>query len=40
MITKDEKIVDYYDTIYRDGKKVLIIYYTDGTRKEVVKNPF
>jgi len=36
----DSKEIDYYETTYRNGKKVLIIHYTDGTKKTIVKDLF
>jgi len=39
MNTKEERTVERYETSYKDRKKILIIHYDDGTKKEVVKDP-
>ena len=35
-----EKKIVQTEMSYKDGKKVLIIHYDDGTKKEVVKDPY
>jgi len=35
----DKKIL-YTETVRHSGKKILIIHYDDGTKREVVKDPY
>lgn len=35
----DSKEIDYHETTYKDGKKIIIIHYMDGSTKPIVKDP-
>jgi len=40
MDTKDKKEIESSEVAIVNGKKVVRIRYTDGTKKEFVKDPF